>query len=86
MGKSKISLKIFPIILVLLKSTGNPSQTRNSPSSMFLRLLLESYENLPSDTATAGEFPLNVLKNREIFFFKLTVLTEPLGKISFQIP
>ena len=29
-------------------------------------------KNLPSDKATAGEIPVNLLKNSEIFFFELT--------------
>ena len=40
-------------------------------------------KNLPSDKATAGEILINELKNSEICFFELILLTKPLEKINF---
>ena len=36
----------------------------------------KALKNLPSNKATAGETPIKVLKNSEVCFFDLTVLTK----------
>ena len=75
MTKCKILLKNFPIILVS-KLSKNSSYKKFSFQCVSETTVRKVVKNLPSDKATAGEIPVNVLKNSKIPFFDLTVLTK----------
>ena len=70
--KCRILLKGFPIILVLLESSTNSSETKFSFQCVSEATVRKVVKSLPSDTATAGEIPVNVIKNSQICFVDLT--------------
>ena len=63
MIKCKMLLKFFPVILVLLKSSKNSKLNKKFSVQCVSESTVRKFvKNLPSDKATAGEIPVNVLK------------------------
>ena len=84
-GKVKILLKVFPIILVLLKSSKFKVNKKFSFHCVSETIIRKVVKSLSSDKATAGEISVNVLKNSENCFFDLTsCVNETIGNNKFQ--
>ena len=84
-GKVKILLKVFPIILVLLKSSKFKVNKKFSFHCVSETIIRKVVKSLSSDKATAGEISVNVLKNSENCFFDLTsCINETIGNNKFQ--
>ena len=91
MTKCKILSKVFPIILVLLKSSYYQSIIKikfNLSNKFSFQWASEATDrklvkSVPSDKATAGEIPVNVLKTSEFFFYLTNCMNEAIRNNKF---